>query len=236
MQTPASHVSLCVQALPSSQPLPFVLLGFEQVPVDGSQVPASWHWSLAVQTTGLAPVQTPAWQVSLCVHALPSSQVTSSALFGFEQVPVDWSQTPAVWHWSLALQTTGLLPTHTPRLQVSVCVHALPSSHDAVLFVWAQPVDGLHVSVVHGLLSSQFAGCPPPHWFETPSQISSTLQALSSSHDVPCSSNAQLVAQQLCIVPFLSPSSQSSVPLIRLSPQIGAQTDVSPAQCQPSST
>jgi hypothetical protein len=25
-----------------------------------------------VQTTGFEPAQTPAWQVSLCVHALPS--------------------------------------------------------------------------------------------------------------------------------------------------------------------
>ena len=33
-------------------------------------------------------------------------------------------------------------------------VHGLPSSHEAVLFVWTHPVDGLQLSAVHGLLSS----------------------------------------------------------------------------------
>ena len=32
----------------------------------GWQTPALWHWLLAVQVTGLAPVQVPAWQVSAC--------------------------------------------------------------------------------------------------------------------------------------------------------------------------
>src|SRR4051794_16894016 len=30
-----------------------------------------------------------------------------SALVGFEQVPVAWSQVPAMWHWSNAVQITG---------------------------------------------------------------------------------------------------------------------------------
>jgi len=51
-----------------------------------------------VQVTGLAPVQTPVWQVSACVHALPSLHVVPSAFDGFEQVPVDGLQVPAVWH------------------------------------------------------------------------------------------------------------------------------------------
>ena len=41
------------------QVVPLVAVGFEQMPVAGLHVPAVWHWSLAVQTTGL-PVQTPA--------------------------------------------------------------------------------------------------------------------------------------------------------------------------------
>jgi hypothetical protein len=36
-------VSLCVQALPSLQPVPFGLAGFEHWPVAGLQVPTSWH-------------------------------------------------------------------------------------------------------------------------------------------------------------------------------------------------
>jgi hypothetical protein len=40
---PAWQVSVWVQALPSLQGVPFGLAGFEQWPVVGSQVPASWH-------------------------------------------------------------------------------------------------------------------------------------------------------------------------------------------------
>jgi len=36
-------VSVCVHALPSLHELPLGLAGFEHVPVDGLQVPASWH-------------------------------------------------------------------------------------------------------------------------------------------------------------------------------------------------
>jgi len=56
---PAWHVSVCVQALPSLHAVPFGALGFEQVPVAGSQVPAMWHWSLAVHVTGVEPVHVP---------------------------------------------------------------------------------------------------------------------------------------------------------------------------------
>jgi hypothetical protein len=61
-QVPLWHVSVCVHALPSLQAVPFDAVGFEQVPVDGLQVPATWHSSLAVQVTGLEPVHTPAVQ------------------------------------------------------------------------------------------------------------------------------------------------------------------------------
>jgi hypothetical protein len=47
-------------------------------------VPATWHWSDAEQTTGLPPVQTPPWQVSLCVQTLPSVQVVPFAAVGLE--------------------------------------------------------------------------------------------------------------------------------------------------------
>lgn len=60
-----------MQASPSLHCLP-ELVGFEQTPVVVLQVPTSWHWSLAVQMTGLAPTQTPAWQMSLWVQAFPS--------------------------------------------------------------------------------------------------------------------------------------------------------------------
>jgi len=42
-----------------------------------------------------APVQTPLWQVSLRVHALPSSQGLPSILGWLVQSPVDGLQVPA---------------------------------------------------------------------------------------------------------------------------------------------
>ncbi len=102
-QEPFWHVSPLVQASPSLQAAPFVLAGVEQVPVAGSQVPATWHWSEAVQTTGLLPVQTPLWQVSVCVQALPSLHAVPLLAFGLEHWPVAVLQVPATWHWSEAV-------------------------------------------------------------------------------------------------------------------------------------
>src|SRR3989475_353005 len=103
------------------------------MPVAGSQVPAAWHWSAAVQATGLAPTQAPASQVSVCVQALPPLHGAPLGLAGLLQMPVAGSQVPAVWHWLAAVQATGLAPTQAPASQVSVCVQALPSLHGAPL-------------------------------------------------------------------------------------------------------
>ncbi len=70
--------------------------------MDGSHVPATWHWSLAVHTTGFEPTHVPLWQVSVRVHALPSLHAVPSAAAGFEHRPVAGSHVPAKWHWSLA--------------------------------------------------------------------------------------------------------------------------------------
>jgi hypothetical protein len=43
VQTPATHESLWVQALPSLHAVPFAAEGFEHVPVAGLQIPAAWH-------------------------------------------------------------------------------------------------------------------------------------------------------------------------------------------------
>src|SRR5262245_65458625 len=97
------------------------------MPLAGSQTPASWHWSRAVQTTGFAPTQAPASQVSVWVQASPSLQTVPFGFSGLEQVPLAGSHTPAPWHWSSAEQTTGFAPTQTPASQVSVWVQAAPS-------------------------------------------------------------------------------------------------------------
>ena len=79
MQVPPWQVSLWVQAFPSLQAVPFAFEGFEQTPVAGLHVPASWHWSSGVHTTGSVPVQTPATHTSLRVQPLPSLQVVPLA-------------------------------------------------------------------------------------------------------------------------------------------------------------
>ena len=59
MQIPAWQASDRVQAFASSQVVPFGFTGFEQTPVAGLHVPATWHESIALQTMGSAPTQTP---------------------------------------------------------------------------------------------------------------------------------------------------------------------------------
>ena len=77
---PDWHVSVCVHALPSLQAEPLGLAGLLHEPVPGLHVPTSWHWSNAVHTTGLVPLHTPDWQLSIWVQALPSLQ---DVPFGF---------------------------------------------------------------------------------------------------------------------------------------------------------
>jgi hypothetical protein len=79
VHAPLWQLSACVQAFPSSHAAPFILLGYEQTPLTGLQVPASWHCPGAAHATGLLPMQAPLWQASLCVHAFPSSQEEPSA-------------------------------------------------------------------------------------------------------------------------------------------------------------
>src|SRR6185295_19275439 len=103
-----------VHALPSLHAVPSGAAGFEHAPVAGSQTPATWHWSDAVHCTGLAPVQTPDWHVSICVHLLLSLHAVPSAATGFEHAPVAGSHMPATWHWSDAAHWTGFPPVHVP--------------------------------------------------------------------------------------------------------------------------
>ena len=94
-QLPLRQLSVRVHALPSLQATPSAFVGLEHAPVAMSQVPTSWHWSCAVQTTGFAPMQLPPWQVSERVQASLSVHVEPSGFDGFEQVPVCVSHVPA---------------------------------------------------------------------------------------------------------------------------------------------
>jgi hypothetical protein len=97
MQMPDWHVSVCVQASPSLHEEPLIFAGLEQRPVATLQAPAVWHGSGAAHVTGLAPVHVPAWQVSVCVQALPSLHDVPS-VFAWLHAPVAGLQALAVWH------------------------------------------------------------------------------------------------------------------------------------------
>jgi hypothetical protein len=134
----------------------------------------------------LVPTQVPPWHSSVCVQALLSLQSVPSGLFPFVQPPVAGLQTPAVLHAVAAPHDTGLLPVHTPFWQVSVCVQAFWSLHDPpVSGAWAQPVVGLQLSAVQGLLSSHEMAArwqaPPEHVPSETWHMSVAVQALPSS-------------------------------------------------------
>jgi hypothetical protein len=182
---PALHLSVCVHALPSSQSAP-VLGGFEHCPFEGLHVPATWHWSDAVHVTALPPTQLPPMHLSACVHMSLSLHAVPSCTFWFEHCPVAWLQTPAVLHWVAAPQDTGFMPVQVPLTQLSVCVQASLSLHAVpVRGACTQPVDGLQLSIVHGLLSSHEIDArthTPP--VQVPSEtwhMSLAVQALPSS-------------------------------------------------------
>src|SRR5262249_38261528 len=186
-QTPAVQTSLTVQNSPSSHAEPSALSGLEQMPLAGSQVPATWHWSSAVQTTGLAPTQVPAWQGSVWVRGVPALQAAALALSGLEQMPLSGSQVPATWHWSSAVQTTGLVPTQVPAWQVSVWVQASPSLQAAPLALTGLeqvPLAGLQTPASwHWSEAVQATGFVP---VQTPASHTSVwVQALPSVQAVP---------------------------------------------------
>src|SRR5439155_1057752 len=151
---PAWHVSLRVHALASLQLVPLGLAGLLQAPDAGLQTPAVWHWSAAVHTTGLAPTQAPAAQVSVRVQASPSSHGAPLSLAGLLQPPEGGLRTPAAWHWSAAVPSPARRSSEVPAGQVSVRVQALPSSHRVPLSL-------------AGLLQAPEAGLQAPavwHW------------------------------------------------------------------------
>jgi hypothetical protein len=97
---------------------------------------------------GGPPTHAPAVQVSLVVHVFPSLQAAvllkcTQPLFGLHESSVQTLP---------SLQLGGGPPTHEPKAQVSLVVHAFPSSHGTALLVnthtppWQE-------SSVHGLKS-----------------------------------------------------------------------------------
>lgn len=95
-QMPDWQASASVQAFPSLQRVPFETGGFRQMPLDGSQVPGTWHWSEAVHVMGVPGIHAPAVQTSYCVHVFPSLHGVPLENVVRAQTPVAGTHTPAV--------------------------------------------------------------------------------------------------------------------------------------------
>src|SRR5256712_240366 len=134
------------------------------MPVAGLQVPTSWHWSGASQTTGGPPPRAPPSHVSALVQALPSSHAVPFGLAGLEQKPVAGLHVPMSWHSSWARQTTGTPGTQLPATHASPTVQASPSSQgvaSAAAGFEQSPVDGSHVPASwHWSRAVQTTGTP----------------------------------------------------------------------------
>jgi hypothetical protein len=174
---PPEHVSLTVQALPSShEPAAGVL----EQPVAGTQESAV-HGFVSAQLTA-APVHWPdALQVSPDVQALASlhaAPTLGAALLTHPLVVLHESFV----HVLLSLQFNAGPGTQfpLPPAQVSFAVQALLSVHAKVFGVLTHPVPALHESVVQTLLSLQFNAAPGTQ--APPEHASFTVQALPSVH------------------------------------------------------
>ena len=71
-------------------------------------------------------------------------------------------------------------PEQTPLAQTSPLVQGLPSLHAAALFVWKQPLCGLHPSSVHGGSTKHERVVRPT--LERRYPVSPVVQALPSEH------------------------------------------------------
>jgi len=219
-QAPPLHVSLVVQALPS---LHGALLLVWTQPVAGSQ-PSSVQPLPSLQFGAGPPMQRPPLQASLVVQALPS--LHGSVLLPWTQ-PVVGLQLSSVQRLSSSQFGAGP-PTQLPWLQVSLVVQALPSVQGAVLFVCTQPVDGLQVSSVQRLPSSQLGGAPPTH--RPPLQVSLVVQALPSLQGRALLACTQpVVALQLSSVQPLPSLHTTGVPLHVPPPQVSSSVHALPS-------
>src|SRR2546425_6283459 len=142
-------VSALVPYSPLFRAAPLALAGLLQMPDAGLQAPAVWHWSAAVQATGLVLLMIRRPPVSALVPYSPLFRAAPLALAGLLQMPDAGLQAPAVWHWSAAVQAAGLAPAQAPPSQVSGWVPAVPSLQGAPL-------------ALAGLVQKARAGVPGP--------------------------------------------------------------------------
>jgi hypothetical protein len=121
VHAPFWQLSLVVQALPSLHEVPFGAAGLEHAPVAGSQVPATWHASDAVQVTGVPPPQAPFMQTSTPLQALPSEQLVPFATGVCVQLPEASHESAVHGLWSSQLRPAP--GWQTPAWQVLAAWH-----------------------------------------------------------------------------------------------------------------
>jgi hypothetical protein len=165
-QTPPVQVSGPVQALPSSQPVPFGRFAPpSHWPFAGLQLLAAWQ-AIPTAHVRVGPIMhTPFWQLSVVHRLLSTLQAVPLVLLIRVHIPVAASQLPAIWQ-AVSGQGTAPAPTHMPAWapppQLSVGVQALPS---------LQLVPGSLFGTLHTpSAGSQAAGSwhwPPPPVHET---------------------------------------------------------------------
>src|SRR5437870_461058 len=94
------------------------------------------HALLSLQLSGVPPVQTPAWQISVPLQTSPSGQGVPGA--GMFTQPVCGSQ-PSLVQMLLSLQSSGVPATHAPStLQVSAPLHTSASGQALPAGSWLQ--------------------------------------------------------------------------------------------------
>jgi hypothetical protein len=239
MHAPAWHDEACVQALLSLHTAPSTMGGLLHTPVAGLQMPAMWHWSEAVQTTGFDPVHVPFWHVSVCVQEFPSpEQAVPFALFGFVHAPVAGWQTPGSWHSSSAVHWIGFEPVQTPIWQLLAWVHGLLSLHtvpSGAEGLSHPPVAGSQVpGVWHSSVPLQLTGSAPtqapatqvslrvhrlPSVHVAPSVLFGLLQTPVAGSHVPGSWHWSSAVQTMGLLPVQAPATHVSV-CVQASPSL----------------
>ena len=170
VQRPPTHLSLSVHELPSSHAR---TLSVKTQPVAPSQL--SFVQGLPSEHSSLAPGwHAPPAHASPTVHTLPSEHV--AVVFACVH-PLVGSHESAV-HALLSSQFGAAPGTHWPLTHVSPTVHALLSLQLLPLTLNTQPSSGSHVSIEHGLPSSQGSFAPGTH--APLAQVSPVVQALPS--------------------------------------------------------
>jgi hypothetical protein len=161
VHAPAWQVSAPLHTVPSAQLVPFATAALWH-PSTGSQLSAV-HGLPSSQASGVPAVQLPDWQLFVPLHTVPSTSHDVPFATGVLRQPSTASHESAVH--TLPSSQLIVVPTHTPLAQLSAAVQTVPSVH-ALPFgraVFTQPVDGLQLSFVQPLASSQSVVVPPAH-------------------------------------------------------------------------